>query len=151
MAALTEFPKLIYQIFRSKEINQEGFYEIVLFIDGEWQIIFVDDYFPVIKGTKNFPFARPNGNELWVILLEKAWAKVNGGYANIISGWPSDALAAITGFATQRLNHKELAIDELWTNLKMADESDKIMCTSTKDDQSVESYGLVQNHAYTLI
>lgn len=151
LAALTEFPKLIYQIFRSKEINQEGFYEIVLFIDGEWQIIFVDDYFPVIKGTKSFPFARPNGNELWVILLEKAWAKVNGGYANIISGWPSDALAAITGFATQRLNHKELAIDELWTNLKMADESDKIMCTSTKDDQSVENYGLVQNHAYTLI
>jgi hypothetical protein len=151
LAALTEFPKLIYQIFRTKEINPEGFYEIALFIDGEWQIVFVDDFFPVVKGTKNFAFARPNGNELWVVLLEKAWAKVNGGYANIISGWPSDTLAALTGFATQRLSHKELPIDELWTTLKMADESDKIMCTSTKQDKSVESNGLVQNHAYTLI
>lgn len=151
LAALTEFPTLIHQIFRSKEISPHGYYEIVLFIDGEWQIIFLDDFFPVIKGTKNFAFSRPNGNELWVLLLEKAWAKVNGGYANIISGMPTDTLAALTGFATQKLHHESIPLEELWEFLKKADESDKIMCTSTHSDGKYESYGLVSRHAYTLI
>lgn len=151
IAAITEFPQLIYQIFRTKSINPNGLYEIVLFIDGEWQVVIVDDYFPVKKGTNNFAFARPNGNELWVILLEKAWAKINGGYTNIISGWPSDPLAALTGFATQKLTHKDLEKNELWEILLISDKNDNIMCTSTKNDGSVEGYGLVVNHAYTLI
>jgi len=151
LAALTEFPQLIYQVFRTKQINSQGYYEVVLFLDGEWKVVIVDDYFPVKKGTKEFAFARPNGCELWVVLLEKAWAKVNGGYANIISGWPSDALAALTGFATQKLVHKDINILELWNILKTADNNDNIMCSSTKNDKSIENVGLVVNHAYTLI
>ena len=53
IAALTEMPQLIYQIFITKKENMEGYYEIVLFLDGEWQIVFVDDYLPVEKGTNN--------------------------------------------------------------------------------------------------
>ena len=70
IAALTEYSEFIFKIFRTKHANREGYYEVTLYIDGEWQIVTVDDYFPVIKGTNEFRFAKPNGNELWVILLE---------------------------------------------------------------------------------
>ena len=60
VASLTEFPKLIYQIFKTNDQNPFGYYEMVFFIDGEWQIIFVDDYFPVCKDTATLKFAKPN-------------------------------------------------------------------------------------------
>ena len=80
IAALTEVPEMIYQLFRTKSASSYGYYELVLFIDGEWQIVILDDYIPVKKGTNNFAFANPNGFELWVLLVEKAWAKVFGNY-----------------------------------------------------------------------
>jgi hypothetical protein len=151
IAAISEFPEMIYQIFRTKEKNSEGYYEVILFIDGEWQIVFVDDYFPVSKKTNTFAFAKPNGNELWVILLEKVWAKINGGYANIISGWPSDPLSALTGFAVEKIFHKSQNPIALWETIKLSDKNDYIMCTSTKNDKNIEKYGLIVNHAYTLV
>ena len=59
-------------------------------IEGKPQIVIVDDFISVRLSSSNKPkccFANPNENEIWVILLEKAWAKINGGYLNIISGY----------------------------------------------------------------
>jgi Calpain family cysteine protease len=36
--------------------------------------------------------------EGWVLLLEKAWAKVFGSYETIDAGFTQDALFALTGF-----------------------------------------------------
>ena len=47
LSAIAEFPILIFQLFRTQEVNENGFYEKVLFIDGEWQIVFMDDYLPI--------------------------------------------------------------------------------------------------------
>lgn len=150
LAALSEFPNLIYQIFRTKEINPQGFYEIVLFIDGEWQIVYVDDLFPVFKDTNLIAFAGSNGNELWVLLLEKAWAKVNGGYSNIAGGWATEVFLTFTGYASKMLPHFEYSIDDLWTVLKSADEANKIMCSSSKSNEIVGN-GIVKGHVYSLI
>ena len=66
--------------------------------------------------TNNFKFAKPNGNELWAVLLEKAWAKVNGGYRNTIAGKENEALNALTGFPTERYDTRPSVMDknELW-------------------------------------
>ena len=49
-AALTEYPKLIYKMFKTKEINKEGYFEIIFFIDGKGEDIVIGfqgekDYF----------------------------------------------------------------------------------------------------------
>ncbi len=98
LAAMTNMPQLICQLFRSFQINKYGCYEIGLNIEREWQIILLDDYFPCSKKTRTPIFAKPNGPELWVMLLEKAWAKINGGYINITGGYASEVLSVFTSF-----------------------------------------------------
>jgi len=55
----------------------------------------IDDSFPCEKDTP--AFSRANGNELWVMLLEKAYAKCFGAYDKIEMGLAGHALRDLTG------------------------------------------------------
>ena len=151
ITALTEYPFLIREKFRTRKFNEEGYYEIVFFIDGEWQIVFLDDYFPYDPRKKKFAFATPHNNELWAMLLEKAWAKLNGGYSNIIGGIVSEPISSLTGFPTEYLSHKSLEEDEIYEKIEEGDKEGTIMSSASKGDDDVEERGLVRAHAYTLI
>ena len=90
----THYPAIFNQIILTKEYNPEGKYEVRLYVDGEFKTIVVDDYFPCILGTNVYYFTRPANFEMWPVLIEKAWAKVNGGYLNIVNCWPGDFFRA---------------------------------------------------------
>ena len=75
LAQLTKYQKLLIQIFKTKKSNNQCYYEIIFFINGEYKIVLIDDFILVIKNTNEPYFGKPNNNEIWVILLEKAWAK----------------------------------------------------------------------------
>lgn len=46
--------------------------------------VIVDDYFPVSKKDGRIMGANPaGGNEIWVMILEKCWAKLYGSYEGI--------------------------------------------------------------------
>ena len=103
VANLCKFPGIIANLFKTKEMNKDGFYEIIFMIEGKPQIVIVDDFIPVRLSSSNKPkccFAKLNENEIWVILLEKAWAKINGGHLNIISGYSREAFEILTGFGS---------------------------------------------------
>lgn len=95
IAALTEFPQLVEDLFPidSKEKNDAGVYNVKLCKNGTWQNVRVDDMFPCYPGGGPI-YSRSNGNELWVILLEKAFAKIHGSYAAIKSGWAYEAMVS---------------------------------------------------------
>ena len=63
-----------------------GCYAVEVFVRGIKTPLVLDDYFPCDPMSGKPLFARPQGNELWVLLLEKAWAKINGSYGNIDAG-----------------------------------------------------------------
>ena len=149
ISSLTLFPNLIYQIFKTKDINEEGYFELILFIDGKFQIVIVDDYIPVFKKNNKICYSRPNNNEIWVCILEKAWAKINGGYLNIIKGWMHHALQAFTGFQSDSFTHANIKKEKLWEKIIEAKNNNFIITCST--NKNVESFGLVNAHAYSFI
>jgi hypothetical protein len=51
---------------------------VICYKNGRKQMVIIDDFFPV-RHQKPV-FARSHGKELWVLILEKAWAKIHGGY-----------------------------------------------------------------------
>jgi hypothetical protein len=60
----------------------------------------VDDYVPV-DSKGRLLFAKPSaGKEIWVVILEKCWAKINTSYAEIVGGLPNEVLHAFSGAPT---------------------------------------------------
>jgi calpain-15 len=86
LAALSEDDKRIRNVFQDQPMfNPQGIYKVVLRINGEIREYLVDDWIPV--NSYNEPlFCQLNGNEFWVVILEKAWEKAHGSYASIIAG-----------------------------------------------------------------
>ena len=145
---------LISDMFRIKEKNPDGYYEIILIIDGEKRIVIIDDNIPVLKSDKKPCFARPNGHELWVMLLEKAWAKINGGYLNIIGGRVREALECLTGFGSRTfslIDLDDISKNAIIREVANAENSHCFVTCGSKDDESIEEFGLVPGHAYSII
>ena len=139
-------------------MSYNDIYELLLNIDGQLQIVIVDDYIPIKKSYKMAAFAQSKGNEIWVMLLEKAWAKVNGGYLNIIAGLPHESLEFLTGIGSLQFNteHKDEEDlneykNEIVKNIKIADQNNCLISCSTSSYREMSSVGLVGGHAYTLI
>ena len=150
LQSLIKFPYILREKFRLNIFNKYGYYEIILFIDGEWQIVFIDDYFPFYHKARQFAFSQPNYNEMWVMLIEKAWAKINGGYTNIIGGNVDESFKALTGFPTERFIHKEIDKYELFNNLEQAYVQGNLLTASSKQN-IFDNIGIVEGHAYTIL
>lgn len=72
-----------------------------MYINGEPEIVVVDDYFPFCTHKNNWAFSRSGQDkEIWVLLLEKAWAKIFGSYQRIEGGTTGEALPSLTGAPT---------------------------------------------------
>jgi hypothetical protein len=67
--------------------------------------VVLDDRFPCTYGKP--VFAQPYGNLIWVLLLEKAWAKLHDSYYNTRSGSAMEALIALTGAPCKDYNKKD--------------------------------------------
>ena len=57
----------------------------------------IDDYFPCDSKTGAPVFSRSKGNSIWVLLLEKAYAKVHQSYYALIGGDTGEALMDLSG------------------------------------------------------
>ena len=155
VAALCEFPELITKLFLIKEKSDEHCYGCYFRVNGIWKLVLVDDYFPCYGSWgKNFAFSSTNGNELWVILLEKAWAKLNGNYAKAIGGEPHEIFQVITNAYSRKIKVKNISENDLWEAFQEAMDNNFIMTAGTSGDVynlNLEELGLAPGHAYTLL
>lgn len=80
-------------------------YEVTLYVPegGDWEqrTFRLDDRFPTDAGGRpmyaQYGDMSGRGPELWVMLMEKAWAAARGSYQNIHFGRADDGLRALTG------------------------------------------------------
>ena len=155
VAALCKFPKLIERLFYIKEKSAEHCYGCYYRVNGIWKLVIIDDYIPCYGSWgKNFAFTSTNGNELWVILLEKAWAKLNGNYAKTIGGEPHEVFDVITNAYSEKIRNKTANADVIWRQLMNGERNGFIMTAGTSGDTynlDLEEKGLVPGHAYTLL
>lgn len=75
---------LIYDKFIFRD-NDAGLYAVKLFWNGQWHYIITDDRFPC--ENNELVYAKPKGkNEIFIMLLEKCWAKLFGSYKTSTKG-----------------------------------------------------------------
>lgn len=149
LSALTEVPEIIAELFRQHEVQENGCYEVCLKIDGEWNVVILDDYFPCSKRTKKPIFATPKNNELWAMLLEKAWAKVNGGYIFTVAGAAAEVIECLTNFPYEYNRIDKVDEQILWKKIEVASGNDYVMTSSIASSNSTD-IGLIDGHMYTL-
>jgi calpain-15 len=139
-------------MFVIKEVNQSGIYVVKFVINGNYQSVTVDDYFPVNPDTNLPAFTRSTKKLIWPLILEKAWAKLNGSFENIMQGYPNDVLSfLITGPSIYiDFNRKEYNQEQLWKLLTQGFHDKHIMCGITRTSKALIKYGLVSNHCYSI-
>jgi len=89
----------IFHKFRVK-----GLYVIRIFKNFEWIYVIIDERIPVDIKTKKAVFGHcVNDHEMWVSLIEKAYAKMHGCYGNLVSGYIDEGIQELTGMQPEKI------------------------------------------------
>lgn len=156
-----------------EEGQDVGLYGVKFFVNGRWATVIVDDYFPctqdangawqpIFAKSKTHDGSPPEQVELWVMIFEKAWAKLHGSYQATEGGWTEDALNYLTAGKTFNFNfdeNKAVAWDGLVDLVKRGQENEEFMAflSSTVrselsgDMEALEEKGLCTGHAYSVL
>lgn len=123
-------------MFLLQEINVSGCYPFKIWIDGQPREIVVDDQFPYDPYKEEWAFSRTNQHEIWVLLLEKVWAKAYGSYQRIEAGVTGEAMPFLTGAPVGIIMHEQYRKepDKLWKIVENADKKDFIMTTAVSSN-----------------
>lgn len=106
LSAMAEFPDRIKSLFYTRDRNDAGCYLVCMFINGKPMPIILDDWIPTRFGQA--AFSKSKQDELWAILLEKAWAKIQGTYARTEGGMCATAAAHLLGVPTAVHQHEDI-------------------------------------------
>ena len=90
--------------------------------NGEPVQIIVDSYLPCIDGQPAFSTAHEN--EMWVLILEKAWAKIHGSYERVIGGQAHLTLRDLLGAPGYEHESSE---EGIWQEIEKAHSKGYIM------------------------
>lgn len=151
----------------------DGSYNVTFYVrDGDHyrtQVVNVTPVFPQMSGgTGGETYARGGdvdaaGNtELWVRLLEKAYAKLRGSYEEIHGGYEWEAMETIIGQEAEAIDVDDVSNTELVTRIEASFNANLPVTTATKpksffsdlddeDAQFAQNNEIISGHAYAVI
>ena len=197
MTALSERPRLIEALFpaacnpgsmeydddddynnNNKEelsaLTNEGYCTCLLYFGGTPHLITVDTFLPCYPLSGPLYCKSPSGS-LWAPLLEKAFAKVAGGYQNLVGGYAYEGMMDLTGRPTYHYALDDEDVRErikegsFWTDVIVGAVKKRWLLTCTthgeikrggrwrnedKEEDLTEDgtfNGLVKGHAYAIL
>ena len=136
-----------------------GLYVVRLFFNGAFRCIVLDDFFPVnipswSGGKLTLAFQKYVGPQnLWVCLIEKAYAKLHGTYQAIVGGFEDIAMADLTGGIPGRINDLSKDASIIWKKILTMHEDGHLLGAGSaagKDTEHTDS-GIVKGHAYSIL
>ncbi|XP_062288529.1 calpain-2 catalytic subunit-like [Scomber scombrus] len=138
--------------------NYAGIFHFRFWRFGKWVDVVIDDHLPTIDGQL-LSVRSKGGNEFWAPLMEKAYAKVCGTYADMNAGLPSEACKDFCGGVHMtfelRQVHDYSHDEKLWLQLSRATGCKSMICCGTAPKggeivNTVANTGLVDAHAYSV-
>jgi calpain-15 len=154
LCALAEHEDSIKRIFMNIKKIKYGCYCIALFLNGLWEEVIIDDFFPATD-EDTLKFSQCSANEFWVQLLEKAYAKKMGGYAHLSAWHTTEAFINLTGApANYFLTDWEFHKDKILPAIREAVKEKFPAAVSTFHKEKADfvgKNGLVYGHAYSLL
>eukprot|EP01006_Ploeotia_vitrea_P029308 TRINITY_DN61874_c0_g1_i1.p1 TRINITY_DN61874_c0_g1~~TRINITY_DN61874_c0_g1_i1.p1 ORF type:complete len:749 (-),score=70.73 TRINITY_DN61874_c0_g1_i1:1083-3062(-) len=165
LAMVATRPDLLYNLIL--EHNWEhGVYEFRFFKDDQWTTVVVDDFLPVTEWGELLLARSAIKGELWIPMLEKAYAKLHGHYQCLNGGSIQYALVDLTGGVVDRINcQKQNGQDMVKQNLLLHKlrqckaEGWLAGCTFLPSTAKIPDYGLqstgdlglIGGHFYTIL
>eukprot|EP01006_Ploeotia_vitrea_P052215 TRINITY_DN67660_c9_g15_i1.p1 TRINITY_DN67660_c9_g15~~TRINITY_DN67660_c9_g15_i1.p1 ORF type:complete len:479 (+),score=232.57 TRINITY_DN67660_c9_g15_i1:855-2291(+) len=103
-------------------------------------------------------FSRNVGRELWVMMAEKAYAKLHGSYARLADGTAAEAMEDLTGCPAKTLSFDARAsktngteIESLYATILSFSQQGYAMCAGSKPTVSKVRTGIVPSHFYSVL
>ncbi|CAD7931386.1 unnamed protein product [Amoebophrya sp. A25] len=114
---------------------KRGIFTFRFFKSGQQRFVMVDGYAPFFRTSGGSWLWQPWGADAvavdgdkhtedsawWMYLLEKAYAKVFGSYARLMSGFPDEAIVDFLGCPVEKFTlAKKASIDGFWNEIRLA-------------------------------
>lgn len=153
-SAVAGVPERIHRIFNNTEYSADGAFEMYFYVRGERVSVIIDDRIPVLDLGARYVTQYPPINSKpspagawWLVLLEKAFSKLNINYTQINAGDPAEALKALTGMPVSTHDSNSVTDDELWDIIVEGTNAKNPMAAAC----TVSHYNLIAGHAYGIL
>jgi hypothetical protein len=155
--------ELLNEIFISKTLSPVGAYAVRFWKNSQWETVIVDDFFPT-QSKRNeenngaaFAYSK-SFRELWVPILEKAYAKYYGSYAALEEGFVHLALQDLAQGESSEIflarESRGARKAKLWENMREWQRNAYLMgagtITSDNADNEIQDSGLVFGACYVV-
>jgi calpain-15 len=148
-------PHLIRRLFHTQEYQKQGCYSIWLCDSGEWKNVIIDDYIPYKEKKKKPAFSKCTPQNLWVMLLEKAVAKLHGSYQKLQVGTEVHVLRMLTGAPAEFIRIPDDNTQSAWDTMKAAETNGFVMTVGSKkggeNKAQTKELGVISKHAYAVL
>lgn len=159
-AALCERPAFLLNCFVTRTFSHRGRYVVRLYdkAKGRFVLVVVDDYIPCERDSGKPIFSHLIKNEVWPLILEKAYAKFIGSYKAIEGGNPITALKTLTGYTGDTfLSVIDKFDDQMFKKLEYLHNKGCLLAAGSKgNDNTIETGrssgdGIQTGHAYSIL
>ncbi|KAL7636763.1 UNVERIFIED_CONTAM: hypothetical protein RMT77_012517 [Armadillidium vulgare] len=157
IATLTLNPKLFHFIVPCDQgfyYKYAGIFHFRFWQYGRWQDVYVDDLLPTYRGRLVFMHSKTK-NEFWCALLEKAYAKLYGGYEALKGGNVGESMVDLSGGVVEMVDLREPP-SNLFGMIRNACRRGAMMgCGIEPEDPYAKiegrlANGLITRHAYSV-
>ncbi|CAI2349809.1 unnamed protein product [Caenorhabditis sp. 36 PRJEB53466] len=156
LANITLYDALFYRMVppnQSFTENYAGIFHFQFWHYGKWVDVVVDDRLPTVNNQLYYLHSQDN-TEFWSALVEKAYAKLHGGYENLDGGTTAEALEDFTGGLTEYFDLRKSDKATVLAALVKGMEMGSLFGCSIDADANIKeaqlSTGLVCGHAYSI-